>query len=106
LVDQKGLTIFVDDKREVWDCRCMPNAKVAWYRPRTNERRQLVYTSKCGRFVIIKHKWVLPRSSTSYILQDCIGRGREHDCDTLAEAKEWAQDILDCEAADTQMEVK
>jgi hypothetical protein len=78
-------------------------ATVKWTRMVLDEYRGGEAHSKCGRFRVTRHTWVLPVATTSYVLHD---GSDEHDCETLREAKELAQCIVDDEATDAAQEEK
>ncbi len=69
--------------------------KLAWFRATKNEFGRTVYASKCGRYRATRMVWSVPTSSVSYVLEGAGGTRGQIDCETLAAAKECAQDHAD-----------
>ena len=71
---------------------------VAWLRPVADRYGAPVRTSKCGRFVITKHQWWAPIACVSYRLHSIPFAEYVAETDTLAEAREVADGMIEEES--------
>ncbi len=76
------------------------NNSVKWGRPVENRVGLLVYSSKCGRFIITRKEFSLPYTSVGYVLEGVGVRVPRYARmnDTLTDAKVNAQDLVTVEA--------